>query len=68
LSIHSCNRRRQVSPLGNPSSRGRSMYRPPVYSRYRSPSKHSRGERRLRPGLQYRRGGSANNGAIRAQT
>src|SRR5437667_12853073 len=32
-SIHSCSRRRQVSPLGKPSSRGRSTYRTPVTSR-----------------------------------
>ena len=30
LSIHSCSLRRQVSPLGKPSSRGKSTYRIPV--------------------------------------
>jgi hypothetical protein len=30
LSIHSCSRRRHVSPLGKPSSRGKSTYRIPV--------------------------------------
>ena len=67
LPIHSCNRRRHVSPLGKPSSRGRSMYRPPVYSRYKSPSRQARVGNLLRPALQALLGGSANNGAKRTQ-
>ena len=68
FSIHSCRRFRHVSPLGNPSSRGTSMYRQPVYSRYKIPSRHARAGSRLRPGLRGRLGGSASKGASSDQT
>jgi hypothetical protein len=63
-SAHSSNRRRHVSPLGNPSSLyGTSNHGVSVNNTYMIPSKHCRGEYRFRPGDRNRRGGSTSNGS-----
>ena len=61
---HSSNRRRHVSPLGNPSSLyGTSSHGVSVNNTYKIPSRHCRGEYRFRPGDRKRRGGSTSNGS-----
>ncbi len=61
---HSSKRRRQVSPLGNPSSRyGTSSQGVSVHNTYRIPSRQARAGYRHRPGERKRRGGSGSNGA-----